>query len=226
MLLARVRWLRGPVLSVLGVIYTIPSLSLLVLLIPLFGIGATPAIIALVAYAQLVLVRNIVVGLTGLDPAVIEAARGMGMNSWQRFQPGRTAAGAAADPGGRALGHAVDHCDRHGGCAGGCRRAGDAVADRRDHRRHAQDLAGSIAVALLAFGANVILRVLERRAALASAARAGGWLIGRPRTTFVTGPDLLRGRTCPSSGRSSASRSTWKQHAGVVRGRRCTAQLG
>src|SRR5215213_8762797 len=85
-LLARVRWLRGPVLNVLGVIYTIPSLSLLVLLIPLLGIGTTPAIIALVAYAQLVLVRNIVVGLTGLDPAVVEAARGMGMNSWQRFQ--------------------------------------------------------------------------------------------------------------------------------------------
>jgi osmoprotectant transport system permease protein len=62
---------------------TIPSLSLLVLLIPLFGIGSTPAIIALVAYAQLVLVRNIVVGLTGLEPAVIEAARGMGMSSGQ-----------------------------------------------------------------------------------------------------------------------------------------------
>src|SRR6266508_5574993 len=59
-LLARVRRLRGPVLGVLGVIYTIPSLSLLVLMIPLFGIGTTPAIIALVAYAQLVLVRNIV----------------------------------------------------------------------------------------------------------------------------------------------------------------------
>src|SRR5215216_7685574 len=85
-LLARVKPLRGPVLSVLGVIYTIPSLSLLVLMIPLFGIGTTPAIIALVAYAQLVLVRNTVVGLTGLDPAIAEAARGMGMNSWQRFR--------------------------------------------------------------------------------------------------------------------------------------------
>src|SRR5262245_17787290 len=77
-LLARLKWLRGPVLGALGVIYTIPSLSLLVLLIPLFGIGVTPAIIALVAYAQLVLVRNIVVGLTSVDPAVVEAAHGMG----------------------------------------------------------------------------------------------------------------------------------------------------
>src|SRR5262245_21886990 len=84
-LVARVRWLRGPVLGVLGVIYTIPSLSLFVLLIPLFGLGAVPAIIALVAYAQLVLVRIVVVGLTGIDPAVVEAARGMGMSGWQRF---------------------------------------------------------------------------------------------------------------------------------------------
>ena len=84
-LLARVKWLRGPVLGVLGVIYTIPSLSLFVLLIPLLGLGLRTAIVALVAYAQLVLVRNILIGLTGIDPAIIEAAKGMGMNGWQRF---------------------------------------------------------------------------------------------------------------------------------------------
>ena len=53
LVLARVRWLRGPVMSVLGIIYTIPSLSLFVLLIPIFGLGTKPAIIALIAYAQL-----------------------------------------------------------------------------------------------------------------------------------------------------------------------------
>lgn len=83
--LARVVWLRGPILGFLGIIYTIPSLSLFVLLIPLLGLGMRPAVVALVAYAQLTLVRNIVVGLTGVDPAVIEAARGMGMSGWQRF---------------------------------------------------------------------------------------------------------------------------------------------
>jgi len=84
-LVVRVRWLHGPVLSILGVIYTIPSLSLFVLLIPLFGLGLKPAIIALVAYAQLLLVRNWVIGLTSVDKAVLDAARGMGMSSWQRF---------------------------------------------------------------------------------------------------------------------------------------------
>ena len=84
-LIVRIPWLQGPVLGLLGVIYTIPSLSLFVLLIPLLGLGTVPAVVALVAYAQLLLVRNWVVGLSGLDASVLEAARGMGMSGWQRF---------------------------------------------------------------------------------------------------------------------------------------------
>jgi osmoprotectant transport system permease protein len=85
LLLARIRWLRGPVMSILGIIYTIPSLSFFVLLIPVFGLGTRPAIIALTAYAQLLLIRNWLVGLTTIEPAILEAARGMGLNGWQRF---------------------------------------------------------------------------------------------------------------------------------------------
>jgi osmoprotectant transport system permease protein len=84
-LLARLPRLRGPVLGLFGLLYTIPSLSLLVLLIPLLRLGYWPAVVTLVVYAQLVLVRNVVVGLTGIEPAVIEASRGMGMSSWQRL---------------------------------------------------------------------------------------------------------------------------------------------
>jgi osmoprotectant transport system permease protein len=76
---------RGPLLGLLGIIYTIPSLALFVLLIPLMGLGLRPAVTALVAYAQVILVRNITVGLLGVDPAAVEAARGMGMTPWQRF---------------------------------------------------------------------------------------------------------------------------------------------
>ena len=85
-LAARVRPLTLPVLGTLGGIYTIPSLAFLALLIPSVGIGRTNALIVLVAYAQLFLVRNIVAGLRGVNPAILEAARGLGMTSWQVFR--------------------------------------------------------------------------------------------------------------------------------------------
>jgi len=84
-LAARNRRVRGALLAILGIIYTIPSLALFVLLIPLLGLGFVPALIALVAYAQIILVRNITVGLLGVDAAVLEAARGIGMTVWQCF---------------------------------------------------------------------------------------------------------------------------------------------
>jgi osmoprotectant transport system permease protein len=84
-LAARKPAIRGTLLAFLGILYTIPSLALFVLLIPLMGLGFGPALVALVVYAQIILVRNVAVGLLGVDPAVIEAARGMGMTAWQRF---------------------------------------------------------------------------------------------------------------------------------------------
>lgn len=86
-LLHRYRRLAGPFMTLLNVVYTIPSLALLVLLltVPFIGLGTDNAVIVLVVYAQIILVRNIVVGLNGVDPHVIEAARGMGMSSWQRL---------------------------------------------------------------------------------------------------------------------------------------------
>jgi osmoprotectant transport system permease protein len=83
LLLARHPRLYGPVLRVLSVLYTIPSISLLVLLLPLMGIGFWPTILALVIYCQVILVRNPVVGIRGVDAAVLESARGMGLSNWQ-----------------------------------------------------------------------------------------------------------------------------------------------
>jgi osmoprotectant transport system permease protein len=83
LLLSRLAWLATPVLGVLGIVYTIPSLALLIFFVPYFGIGPKPAIIALTAYALVVLVRNTMVAFNGVDPMVKEAARGMGMSSAQ-----------------------------------------------------------------------------------------------------------------------------------------------
>ena len=77
--------LRSPILSVVSTFLTIPSLALFAILIPIVGIGATPAIIALTLYALLPIVRNTVSGLFSVDRAVVESAKGMGMNATMRL---------------------------------------------------------------------------------------------------------------------------------------------
>jgi osmoprotectant transport system permease protein len=74
----RHRRLYGPVTSVAGVLYTIPSLALFALLLPFTGLGADTAEIGLVSYTLLILIRNTVVGLDSVPEDVKEAARGMG----------------------------------------------------------------------------------------------------------------------------------------------------
>lgn len=66
--------------STAAVFLTIPSLALFGLLIPVVGLGVAPTFIALTLYALLPILRNAVVGLVGVDQAMIEAARGMGMS--------------------------------------------------------------------------------------------------------------------------------------------------
>ncbi len=81
----RPRW-RGPVLGLANVVQTIPSLALFGFLIPLpliGGIGARTAVVALVLYGLLPIVRNTYTGITGVDAAVREAGRGMGMTDRQ-----------------------------------------------------------------------------------------------------------------------------------------------
>lgn len=85
MLVAKYRKSEVPIIGGLGAIYAVPSLALLAILIPWTGIGETTAIITLAIYAQVFLVRNIVAGLRGVDPATLEVARGMGMTRWQVF---------------------------------------------------------------------------------------------------------------------------------------------
>src|SRR5438105_4819351 len=78
LLVRRWRWLQAPVLSMTGILYTIPSLALLALLVPWTGLTRTTAEIALVGYTLLILIRNIVAGLDGVPADVREAAQGMG----------------------------------------------------------------------------------------------------------------------------------------------------
>jgi osmoprotectant transport system permease protein len=79
------------VLYIAGIIMTIPSIALFGVMIPILslinqGIGYLPAVIAIFLYSQLPIVRNTYTAIRSVDPALREAARGMGMTSWQRLR--------------------------------------------------------------------------------------------------------------------------------------------
>src|SRR6202007_1657014 len=86
MFIVQRRVLRGAALGLANIFQTIPSLALFGFLIPIpfiGGIGKRTAIVALVLYALLPILRNTYVGLTGIDPAILEAAEAMGMTRAQ-----------------------------------------------------------------------------------------------------------------------------------------------
>lgn len=85
-LAARRRRLGALVLSATGVLQTIPSLALFVILIPLLGIGARPTIAALFLYSLLPIVRNTYAGLTGISPALLDSAEALGLSRWSRLR--------------------------------------------------------------------------------------------------------------------------------------------
>lgn len=85
-LITRKTNLRQPILGIANILQTIPSLALFGLLIPvplIGGIGIVPAIVALTLYSLLPIIRNTYTGITGVDPAIREVGRGMGMTDKQ-----------------------------------------------------------------------------------------------------------------------------------------------
>ena len=77
------RKLGGLLIQTFSVLYSIPSLALFALLIPVTGLGKTTAIIVLTAYNQYLLLRNFITGLYEVNPGITEAAAGLGMNNFQ-----------------------------------------------------------------------------------------------------------------------------------------------
>ncbi len=73
----------APILAFTGILQTIPSIALLGFMLPILGIGIKPAIVALLLYALLPMLRNTYTGINDVDASVKEAARGMGMTDWQ-----------------------------------------------------------------------------------------------------------------------------------------------
>lgn len=82
-LVTRVRGLSKPVIGAANVVQAIPSLALLGFLIPLFGIGSKPAIVMVVLYSLLPIIKNSYTGLVNINHDILEAAKGMGMTNNQ-----------------------------------------------------------------------------------------------------------------------------------------------
>ena len=84
-LIARRPVLAELVISSFSLLYTVPSLAFLAMMVIFMGLGLPSAVTALVFYAQFILIRHIVLGLQGIDPHVLEAARAMGLSSWKQL---------------------------------------------------------------------------------------------------------------------------------------------
>ncbi|RMD86365.1 MAG: ABC transporter permease subunit [Calditrichaeota bacterium] len=82
----RIPTIARPILYFSGLMQTIPSLALLAFMIPFFGIGAKPALIALFLYALLPILRNTYVALNAIDPVLKKVSIGMGLTNWQRIR--------------------------------------------------------------------------------------------------------------------------------------------
>ncbi|MFQ5746717.1 MAG: ABC transporter permease [Gemmatimonadota bacterium] len=157
---------RGPVIGGANVLQTIPSLALLGLLIPLpfvGGVGARPAVVALVAYALLPIVRNTYEGIRSVDPAIREAGVAMGMTDGQLLARVELPLALGVIMGGirtaTVIGIGVTTVAAAIGAGGlgvfifqGLAMVDDAVI-----------LAGAVPAALLALAADLALGALERR---------------------------------------------------------------
>jgi osmoprotectant transport system permease protein len=78
--------LAGSLVYLCGLLQTVPSLALLALMIPLFGIGFVPAIIALFLYSLLPIVRNAITALSHTDPNLVKVSQALGLSPWQQLR--------------------------------------------------------------------------------------------------------------------------------------------
>jgi osmoprotectant transport system permease protein len=159
------RWAR-PVIAAANILQTIPSLAMFGFLLPLPWLGdraARIAIVALTAYALLPILRNTYAGIRGIDPAVIEVARALGLTDWQRLTKVELPLAASFILAGlrtatvTCVGIATIAAAVGAGGLGELIFRGVASVDNR------LVLAGAIPAALLALGADAVLGLLERR---------------------------------------------------------------
>jgi osmoprotectant transport system permease protein len=164
--LTRRRDARGPVLGVVNVIQTIPSLALFGFLIPvplIGGIGKRTAIAALFGYALLPIIRNTYEGIRGVEPATREAARALGMTDRQLLRRVELPLALGVIVGGVRLATVIGIGIATIAAAVGAGGLGDLIFRGLSMVDNGMILAGALPAALLALAADGLLGLLERR---------------------------------------------------------------
>ncbi|MHA6259883.1 ABC transporter permease [Sporosarcina sp. CAU 1771] len=162
-LVARYRRFSEPIIGITAILQTIPSLALFGFLVPLIGIGSKTALIALVIYALLPIVRNTYAGLTGVDESIIDAGRGMGMTPNQILKkiefPIALPVIMAGIRTATVLTVGIATLATFVGAGG----LGDVIYRGLQSYNNSLVLAGAIPVALLAIGFDFILKRVEKK---------------------------------------------------------------
>jgi osmoprotectant transport system permease protein len=202
--LAARRWQRayGPVLGLTTVLYTVPSLAMYALLLPVFGVSAAVVVTGLVLYSLTVLVRNILAGLESVPEEAREAARGMG------YGPGRLLFGVELPLALPALMAGVRIATVSAvaltkvGAIVGFGGLGNLIYEGMDSFFRAQVLTASVICVLLAVVADVLLLGLQRL--LTPWVRVGGRARRRPDRTDRTDRTDRPDRTDAANGANGA----------------------
>ena len=156
---------RAPVLALANVFQTIPSLALFGFLIPVFGIGAWTAITGLIVYALLPIIRNTYTGIAGVDPAVREAGRGMGMTDGELLRLVELPLAAGVILAGIRVATVVSVGVATIGAAIGAGGLGVYIFRGVATVDDTLIMAGALPAALLALAADAVLGIAERRLA-------------------------------------------------------------
>lgn len=163
-LIARYGKYAEPVIGITAVFQTIPSLALFGFLVPFIGIGSNTALIALIIYALLPILRNTYTGLTSVDSSIIEAGRGMGMTRTQILKqlefPLALPFIMAGIRTATVLTVGIATLATFVGAGG----LGDVIYRGLQSYNNSLVLAGALPVALLAIGFDFILKLVEKKA--------------------------------------------------------------
>lgn len=167
-LITRKPLLRNPVIAAANIVQTIPSLALFGFLLPAPWIGERAgrlAVLALTLYALLPLIRNTYAGINGVDRAVIEAARGMGLTDWQLLVKVQLPLASSVILAGIRVAVVISIGLATIAAAIGAGGLGELIFRGLAMVNNSVILAGAIPAALMALAADVLLGWLEKRLA-------------------------------------------------------------